>query len=136
MKIATFNINNVNKRLANLVNWLREAPDVVCLQELKATDSEFPVAAIEKASYDAVSRRGGAVRLFLHRCSRDCKSRHEVTKQRLGMVSLSYLLSLPLFFRLAVPGDIASDSGRPVSQWRGSAGGMAIKSPKESASAQ
>ncbi len=56
MKIATFNINNVNKRLANLVNWLREAPDVVCLQELKATDSEFPVAAIEKASYDAVWR--------------------------------------------------------------------------------
>ena len=32
MKIATFNINNVNKRLANLVNWLREAPDVVCLR--------------------------------------------------------------------------------------------------------
>ena len=39
MKIATFNINNVNKRLANLLDWLREArPDVACLQELKATD--------------------------------------------------------------------------------------------------
>ena len=43
MKIATFNINNVNKRLRNLVAWLENAkPDVVCLQELKATDSEFP----------------------------------------------------------------------------------------------
>ena len=43
MKIATFNINNINKRLANLVGWLRAAkPDVVCLQELKATDREFP----------------------------------------------------------------------------------------------
>ena len=33
MKIATFNINNVRKRLPNLLNWMREAdPDVVCLQ--------------------------------------------------------------------------------------------------------
>jgi exodeoxyribonuclease-3 len=55
MKIATFNINNVNKRLANLLGWLHTAkPDVVCLQELKAADREFPKAAIEKAGYGAV----------------------------------------------------------------------------------
>ena len=58
MKVATFNINNVNKRLANLVAWLRTAkPDVVCLQELKATDREFPQAALAKAGYGAVWRR-------------------------------------------------------------------------------
>jgi exodeoxyribonuclease III len=58
MKIATFNINNVNKRLANLLDWLNSAkPDVVCLQELKATDSEFPQAAIVQAGYGA-ARRG------------------------------------------------------------------------------
>ena len=52
MKIATFNINNVNKRLANLLAWLRDAePDVVALQELKAADKDFPRAAIEKAGY-------------------------------------------------------------------------------------
>jgi exodeoxyribonuclease III len=57
MKIATFNINNINKRLANLLAWLRTAkPDVVCLQELKATDREFPQAAIAKAGYGAVWR--------------------------------------------------------------------------------
>jgi len=57
MKIATFNINNVNKRLSNLLGWLRRArPDVVCLQELKATDAEFPIAAVEKAGYGAVWR--------------------------------------------------------------------------------
>ncbi len=57
MKIATFNINNVNKRLDNLLAWLRAArPDVVCLQELKATDSEFPKAAIERAGYGAAWR--------------------------------------------------------------------------------
>jgi exodeoxyribonuclease III len=57
MKIASFNINNVNKRLANLIAWLRMAkPDVACLQELKAADREFPRAAIEKAGYGAVWR--------------------------------------------------------------------------------
>ena len=57
MKIATFNVNNVNKRLANLLSWLGKArPDVACLQELKATDAGFPIAAIEKAGYGAVWR--------------------------------------------------------------------------------
>ncbi len=55
MKIATFNINNINKRLANLLAWLRAVePDVVCLQELKAANKEFPKTAIEKAGYGAV----------------------------------------------------------------------------------
>jgi exodeoxyribonuclease-3 len=57
MKIATFNINNINRRLPNLLRWLRAAkPDVVCLQELKAADAEFPRVAIEKAGYHAVWR--------------------------------------------------------------------------------
>jgi len=57
MKIATFNVNNVNKRLDNLLDWLDTArPDVACLQELKATDSAFPEAAIKEAGYSAVSR--------------------------------------------------------------------------------
>src|SRR6202790_5020546 len=57
MKIATFNINNINRRLPNLLRWLRAAkPDVVSLQELKSTDADFPAAAIEKAGYGAVWR--------------------------------------------------------------------------------
>jgi exodeoxyribonuclease-3 len=55
MKIATFNINNINRRLPNLLRWLRAAkPDAVCLQELKSTDADFPFSAIEKAGYGAV----------------------------------------------------------------------------------
>ena len=55
MKIATFNINNVVKRLPNLLAWLAaEQPDVVCLQELKAADAAFPIEAIEAAGYGAV----------------------------------------------------------------------------------
>ncbi len=55
MRVATFNINNVNKRLANLLQWLEDTgPDVVCLQELKADDKAFPIAAMERAGYGAV----------------------------------------------------------------------------------
>src|SRR3954469_5445024 len=57
MKIATFNINNINKRLPNLLAWLAEAaPDVACLQEMKAEDGAFPQAAIRAAGYGAVWR--------------------------------------------------------------------------------
>ena len=57
MKIATFNINNINKRLPNLTAWLRSArPDVVCLQELKSTDADFPANAVRRAGYEAVWR--------------------------------------------------------------------------------
>ena len=55
MKIATFNINNVNRRLPNLLNWLKAAkPDIVCLQELKADDASFPQQALSEAGYSAV----------------------------------------------------------------------------------
>ena len=55
MKIATFNINGIRRRLPNLLEWLREAqPDVVCLQELKAAQEAFPQEALAQAGYEAV----------------------------------------------------------------------------------
>lgn len=57
MKIATFNVNNVVKRLPNLLAWLAEAePDVVCLQELKTAQPAFPAAALAAAGYRAAWR--------------------------------------------------------------------------------
>jgi exodeoxyribonuclease-3 len=57
VKIATFNINDVNRRLPNLLAWLARArPDVVALQELKASDAAFPAAALAEAGYGAVWR--------------------------------------------------------------------------------
>ena len=51
MRIATFNVNGVNgvnTRLPNLLRWLEaDRPDVVCLQELKADQGAFPLAALE-----------------------------------------------------------------------------------------
>jgi exodeoxyribonuclease III len=55
VKIATFNINNVNKRSRNLLDWLeRSEPDVVCLQELKAEHAAFPAHALAELGYHAV----------------------------------------------------------------------------------
>ena len=55
MKIATFNVNGINGRIARLVEWLEEAqPDVACLQELKAPDEKFPIRKIERAGYGAI----------------------------------------------------------------------------------
>ncbi|MEO8707144.1 MAG: exodeoxyribonuclease III, partial [Kofleriaceae bacterium] len=55
LTVATFNINGVTKRLANLVEWLeREQPDIVCLQELKVTNRQFPAAALRELGYEAV----------------------------------------------------------------------------------
>lgn len=55
MLVATYNVNGVNGRLPVLLRWLRErAPDIVCLQELKAPDDKFPRAEIEKAGYGAI----------------------------------------------------------------------------------
>ena len=57
MRIATFNVNNVNKRLGNLLAWLAGTrPDVACLQELKAVQPDFPAAELERAGYGAVWR--------------------------------------------------------------------------------
>jgi exodeoxyribonuclease-3 len=55
MKIATYNVNGVNGRLPVLLRWLREAaPDIVCLQELKAPQEKFPAAEIRDAGYHAI----------------------------------------------------------------------------------
>jgi exodeoxyribonuclease-3 len=55
VKIATYNVNGVNGRLGVLLRWLAEAaPDIVCLQELKAPQEKFPEGAIRDAGYGAI----------------------------------------------------------------------------------
>lgn len=55
MKIAAWNVNSVRARLERLVGWLERArPDVVCLQELKCTQEEFPWEPVRAAGYHAV----------------------------------------------------------------------------------
>ena len=93
MKIATFNINNVNRRLPNLLAWLKkDRPDIACLQELKCTDAEFPAAAIRKAGYAPV-RHGQKTWNGVAILSRDGE---------------------PIVTRTALPGDTADTQARYI----------------------
>jgi exodeoxyribonuclease-3 len=57
MKIATYNVNSVRRRLPIVLDWLSEnKPDVMCLQETKVQDADFPTDAIRKAGYHASFR--------------------------------------------------------------------------------
>jgi exodeoxyribonuclease-3 len=52
VRLATWNVNSLKVRLAHLLDWLgRQRPDVVCLQETKTEDANFPVAEIERTGY-------------------------------------------------------------------------------------
>jgi exodeoxyribonuclease III len=55
LKVATFNINNINKRIENLLAWLAKTqPDMVSLQEIKVEQQAFPLRAIRTLGYEAV----------------------------------------------------------------------------------
>lgn len=93
MKIATWNINGVVKRLDNLLSWLEEAaPDVLCLQELKCSRLAFPAAAFEKAGY-----RG-----------------HWITEGRWNGVALLARGRKPILTRTQLPGDVDDKQARYV----------------------
>jgi exodeoxyribonuclease III len=52
LRIATWNVNSVLARLPRLVEWLEQAsPDVVCLQETKVADADFPADAVSPLGY-------------------------------------------------------------------------------------
>lgn len=55
IKVATFNVNGVRSRLAQLLEWLgKDSPDIACLQELKAADADFPATEVRAAGYGAL----------------------------------------------------------------------------------
>jgi exodeoxyribonuclease III len=93
VKIATFNINNVNKRLPNLLAWLKSAkPDIACLQELKCTDADFPSKPIEALGYRAVWKG----------------------QQTWNGVAILSRVGAPVLTRTALPGDAADSEARYI----------------------
>jgi exodeoxyribonuclease-3 len=57
MKVATFNVNSLRRRLPIVLDWVTtHKPDVMCLQETKVQDSDFPFAEIESAGYHVFFR--------------------------------------------------------------------------------
>ncbi len=62
MRVATFNVNSVRTRLPIVLDWMqRHVPDVLCLQETKTPDSEFPEAPFAQAGYNVYysGQKGG-----------------------------------------------------------------------------
>ncbi len=59
MKLATWNVNSLRVRLPQLEKWAKKAkPDVVCLQETKLEDAEFPLAELQKLGFPHVVFKG------------------------------------------------------------------------------
>ena len=57
MKIATYNVNSIRRRLPIVLDWLeKHQPDVLCLQETKVQDDEFPGGSVRQAGYHATFR--------------------------------------------------------------------------------
>jgi exodeoxyribonuclease III len=55
VRIVTYNVNGIGARLTNFLKWLEErAPDIVCLQELKAPQDKFPEGLIRDAGYGVI----------------------------------------------------------------------------------
>jgi len=55
MKLATWNVNSINARLNNVLDWFRDAqPDVACLQEIKCVDEAFPAEPFESMGYNVI----------------------------------------------------------------------------------
>lgn len=104
MKIATWNINNVNKRLPILLAWLDATkPDAVALQELKTSDGEFPRAALEAAGYGSLV----------------------VGQKTWNGVALLARGSEPVSVRRSLPGDAKDNQARYV---EGAIGGILVSS--------
>ena len=54
MKVATWNVNGIRARSSQVVSWIdREEPDVICLQEIKASRDKVPEPLVEVAGYHA-----------------------------------------------------------------------------------
>src|ERR1700693_776307 len=57
MKVATYNVNSIRQRLPIVLDWIGEhKPDVMCLQETKVQDQDFPAEAIREAGYHVAFR--------------------------------------------------------------------------------
>ena len=133
LKIATFNINNVNRRLSNLLGWLSGSkPAVVCLQELKSPDKAFPMETIRGAGYEAIGAASEPITAW--QSSRTSASR---SVQRLAAGRCDDTQSR--YIEAAVKGVLIASSTCPTgtrsrarnssTSWRGSSASSTMRGP-------
>ena len=55
MLIATWNVNSIRTRLSQIINWINQVkPDILCLQETKVINDDFPLEPFEKLGYEVI----------------------------------------------------------------------------------
>jgi exodeoxyribonuclease-3 len=55
LRVATYNANSIRARMSLILDWLdKESPDILCVQETKVQDEDFPAAPIQEAGYHVV----------------------------------------------------------------------------------
>src|SRR4051812_50220687 len=60
MRIATWNVNSITARLPRLLAWLESTgTDVLCLQEAKIAEEQFPFDQLREAGYEAAVHATG-----------------------------------------------------------------------------
>ena len=92
MRIATFNVNGIRARLPIVLQWLKDQePHVLCMQEIKSQEKDFPLAAFQEAGY-VVSLRG---QKSFNGVAIACRAQPE----EIPMKRLHELLPIQMFFR-------------------------------------
>jgi exodeoxyribonuclease-3 len=96
MKLATFNTNSIRARLPIILAWLeREEPDILCIQETKVQDKDFPRSDFERAGYQVVFRGqksyNGVATVTKHPVGHIRKDLHETGDEDARFVSLTVL---------------------------------------------
>ncbi len=97
---ATFNTNSIRARLPIISDWLeRERPDVLCVQETKAQDKDFPANAFESAGYQAVFKGqksyNGVAIISRHPLEKICKNLYDGDDEEARFISAS-IRSIPV----------------------------------------
>ena len=132
MRVATFNVNNVVSQLPQLIAWLDVTrPDVVCLQEIKATQAAFPANALHEAGYAslvhgqktwngvAILARGAEPIEIRRGLPGDRRTSRRATWRRLSVASWSVAFTCPTAIRSPVRSSTTS--------WHGSSGCIAMR---------
>ena len=56
VKLASWNVNSIRSRISNVLEWIEiEKPDILCLQETKVIDQDFPISPFEDIGYNVVT---------------------------------------------------------------------------------
>ena len=133
MKVATWNVNSIRARQQHVIDWLDAVrPDVLCLQELKVGDEDFPFAALEESGYEAAvfgekPYNGVAIvsRYPLHDVRKGLEDGHDDAQARLISANVEGITVFSAYFPNG--SEVGSDKFQYKLQWMGRLHSLLVK---------